>query len=400
MPLTIPTAGSTSGLARSASDLTVPSAWTFYCWYRKAAIAEIANFASFGVPGDPEIDIYFRSSDTGGIRIERYGSGTRGQWSVAGSVLNHSATGWRFIAFTQSGLSTPACYQGNPSAGDTAPVAKTVTVTTAPTGTESTLTNRYPVYGNSLFSATYDGAFNGDMAWAGWHNVVLTLGELTEAMWRGMTLRGLIDHRPMWSTTDKADLAGTGDAGTINGSVSTLDVGPPVRPLWLCTDLAWAPQEAPTAESLEFDSVGGATSTFQLDMGAEHLAFDSEAEAETGFAIEYVPAGLAFTSTAAADSTFDLREALVLAFASEGEATSTFTLSYGEIAQTAAGIVAMLTFASDALGVVLTEKLADLAAARVSGDRADLDLAAAEVQAVEQALAEARRGISLAGRLA
>lgn len=82
---------------------------------------------------------------------------------------------------------------------------------------------------NDGVCATFDAALNGDMAWGGWHNVVLTAGELHEAMWRGMTLRGLIDHRPMWTTTEIADLSGSANAGTTSGSVATVAAAPPRR---------------------------------------------------------------------------------------------------------------------------------------------------------------------------
>lgn len=263
MSINFPTAGSTSALYRSSTDLSVPSNWSFYCWYRRANAASIDNFGSFGVAGDPEIDIYWRSGSAGAINLDRYTSGTRGRWEVTAANMVHTpaATKWLFFAITQSGTGTPVVYHSDP-ASDAGPVSRTVTTSISPSGTASTLASRRPVYANSWFSATFDAALNGDMAWAGWHNVVLTPGELHEAMWRGMTLRGLIDHRPMWTATDIADLSGSANAGTTSGSVATVAAAPPVVPLWVPTESEFAliksgtPPVVPTIRMLASAGVG------------------------------------------------------------------------------------------------------------------------------------------------
>lgn len=232
-----------NGTDRVASGATVdtPADWSAYLWMRKASTT---GGQLFSINDLFHIDVYYSSSTTDRLHIDRKTDGTAATFNVtaANDGIAYSASQWVFIAITQTGRSTPTVYTASPVQA-VALGSRTVTVTAAGTGTATTAASGVAYIGNySGFSY----ALGGDIGWFGFHNVVLTAGEIEEAMWRGLTMRGLVLATSLESTTHLYDLSGNAHTLTNTGASDTADAEPPVTPLWLLTEQGWS-QRAPTA---------------------------------------------------------------------------------------------------------------------------------------------------------
>lgn len=229
-----------SDVIQTGSTVTTPADWTAYMWFRRASAAEGAQlFAVTG--GTYDIDLYYSFSTTNLLLLDRGtdGTGSRHTLSGANAGITYSASQWVFIAITQSGRATPVIRTASP-VQSVGLATRTVTVSNAGSGTANS-------GGSSvLYLGNWDGldyALGGDLAWFGFHNVILTAGEIEEAMWRGMTLRGRVLTTPLESIANLYDLSGNGHTLTNSGASDTAAAAPPVTPLWLPTAEGWVPVE-------------------------------------------------------------------------------------------------------------------------------------------------------------
>jgi len=267
-----------NGSDRIATGATVENAlaWSAYAWLRRASTVGGQMFSI----GSADIDVYWSSSTTDRLTIDRRTSGTSGQWTVtaANDGITYSASQWVFIAVTQNDRGTPVVYTASP-VQSVALGGRTVTVGNAGTGTALTGTS-IAYLGNW---SGFDYALGGDLAWFGFHNVVLTLAEIEEAMWRGVTLRGLVLASELESTSRLYDLSGNAHTLTNTGAADTADAGPPVTPLWLPTLDGWAQQVAPSGpidtagtQSMVVDATGASSLTGAITTtGAQTVAADA-----------------------------------------------------------------------------------------------------------------------------
>jgi len=225
---------------RVATGATVdtPSDWTAYMWMRKASTV---GGQLFSINALFHIDAYYSSSTTDRLHIDRKTDGTAATFNVTGANdgIAYSASQWVFIAISQTGRSTPTVYTASPVQA-VALGTRTVTVSNAGTGTATTAASGVAYIGNY---SGFDYALGGDIAWFGFHNVVLTAGEIEEAMWRGLTTRGLVLATSLESTAHLYDLSGNAHTLTATGAADTSAAEPPVYPLWLPTPDGWMPVE-------------------------------------------------------------------------------------------------------------------------------------------------------------
>lgn len=231
-----------NGTDRIATGATVEnsSAWSAYAWIRKASTVGGQIFSL----GTADVDVYYSGSTTDRLTIDRRTSGTSGQWQVTGANdgITYSSTQWVFIGISQNARDTPVVYTASPVQSVTIGT-RTVTVAAAGTGTEVTGTTTAYIGNWSGF----DWALGGDIAWFGYHNVVLTAAEFEEAMWRGFTLRSAELLVTLEDTSHLYDLSGNAHTLTNTGASDTSNAAPPVIPLWLPTAEGWVPVE-PGAE--------------------------------------------------------------------------------------------------------------------------------------------------------
>lgn len=253
--------------------------WSVYGWFRRASTTG-GEFFSHSSGTAEIVGIYWSNSTTDRLTIDRCNSAgaLASQWTVtqANLGITLSASKWFFLAITQTGTSTPIVYTMDPSAS---PVLGSRTVSTAVgPGTPDT-TNARSIYFGNWVAADY--GLTGDMAWWGYHNVVLTLGELYEAAWRGMTTRGLVVASPLESSSVLTDLSGS--PATLTGTgLADVSSAPPVTPLWVPTLDGWAPHTVSTVTGsvsvpVTFDVTVSATVT----QVAVPIFFDVTIEAST-----------------------------------------------------------------------------------------------------------------------
>ena len=224
----------------SGAAIAATSTWSAYWWMRRASTTGGQPW-SLGTTA-AQIEVYYSASTADRMTIYRRTSGTAGNWTVQGADdgFAYSASQWVFVAVTQSGISTPTVYTASP-VQSVALATRTVGVGTTPTGSATTPATETMFLGNW---SGFDYALGGDLAWFGFHNVVLTAGEIEEAMWRGFTLRGAVLLTPLESTSKLYDLSGNAHTLTNTGAADTADAKPPVHPLWVPTDGGWAPKAA------------------------------------------------------------------------------------------------------------------------------------------------------------
>lgn len=244
MPVTFGPVAGTDRIDCGARNST--STWSLYGWWRRASGTRGQFFSISN--GTEEIGVYISSSTTDRLTIDRATSGTGGQWQVTGANdrITHSATQWVFLAITQSGIGTPVVYTASP-AQSVALGTCTVTTAVSPTGTANTSVGSAHLYLGNW--SGFDYALAGDMAWWGFHNVVLTQGEIQEAMDRGYTHRGLVFATSLESTSVLFDLSGNAASMTNTGAADLTTTDAPVVPKWIQTD-GWFVQQAATAVTI------------------------------------------------------------------------------------------------------------------------------------------------------
>jgi hypothetical protein len=231
MPVTLAPAGGSDRVTSGASH-NAPTNWTVCGWFRRASGVAAGELISLSKAGPVEqIGVFWSSSTADRLHIDRLTSSVPGRYQVlqANLGVTLSASKWVFLAVTQAGTANPTVYTACPADG-VALASRTITVAQAPTGTaDTTAGNIY--YGNWV---GLDYSLAGDLAWWGFHNVVLTVAEIEEAMWRGLTLRGLMEASSLESTTRLFDLSG--GAATLTGTgLADVEANPPVHPLWVPT---------------------------------------------------------------------------------------------------------------------------------------------------------------------
>lgn len=237
MAVTFPTGGGDACL-HTAADIAAPTALTLYFWYRGVfsnSAGQFRNFCSLG--SGPSFDFYFDDTPDR-IILDRDFSGTNGSWTMAAANygVTPSTTSWNWLAVTQDGTTGVAVwYHSNGSSAG--PVSRTNTTGATPSGTIVTGGTHALHIGNW---SGHDAAHTGDIAWFGYHNVVLTAQELAEAMWRGMAFRGLVRAYPLFGVSDSPDLSGNAASLSANGTPTTTAVGPPVMPVWI-NPIPWLP---------------------------------------------------------------------------------------------------------------------------------------------------------------
>ncbi|HEX9765180.1 MAG TPA: LamG-like jellyroll fold domain-containing protein, partial [Nitriliruptorales bacterium] len=155
---------------------------------------------------------------TNRLRFERQWSGGNATWDTVELTWG---VDWHHVALTYDGSSV-----SNDPIFSFDRVAQTLNNNGTPSGTiDNTAGALY--LGNRVSDAARP--LEGDLAWVGLHDVVLTAGEITEAAWRGWTPRGLIGLWPLWGAdSPEPDLSGTGKNGTVTGTTRVSD--PPVLP--------------------------------------------------------------------------------------------------------------------------------------------------------------------------
>ena len=305
-----------NGTDRVATGATVdtPSNWTACMWMRKTSTT---GGQLFSIDAAANIDVYYSSSTTDRLTIDRQTDGTTAQFQVTGANdgIAYSASQWVFIAISQTGRSTPTVYTASPVQA-VALGTRTVTVANAGTGTATTAANGVAYIGNW---SGFDYALGGDIAWFGFHNVILTAGEIEEAMWRGLTTRGLVLATSLESTAKLYDLSGNAHALTNTGAADTSAAEPPVSPLWLPTADGWVPVEAGVTEHF-----GASASTWTFTKAVAGFATKAGATAST-FTLNRVTAGFA-TKAAASASTWTLTATTAGVRVRLGATSSTWTL--------------------------------------------------------------------------
>ena len=229
MAVNFGSAGDTGCLHNTAGDFDCPAAMSIYFWFRGAFTTAYQNFLFI----NGALDFYWDRSVGGSDRIffSRSFTGTDSTWRLdqADYGVTPSTSTWTFLAVTHANSTAdPSWYMAQ--ATDSGPVARTHSGGTSPTGSPESPTGAAIHIGNYSDDST---SLGGDMAYFGLHNVELTEGELSEAMWRGMTTRGLVLATPMFGTTDVDDVSGNGLALTANGNATTVNEAPPVLPLWV-----------------------------------------------------------------------------------------------------------------------------------------------------------------------
>lgn len=231
-----------SDAVSTGATVDIPSDWSACLWMRKASTV---GGQLFSIGGSFLIDCYYSGSTTDRLGLDRKTSGTTSTHQLTGADdgITYSASQWVFIAITQSGRSTPTIYTASP-VQSVALGSRTVTVSAAGSGTAATAS------GDAAYIGNYSGAsyaLGGDIAWFGFHDVVLTDGEVSEAMYRGFTLRGLQIATELRDSSSLFDISGNGHALTGSGVSDTTDLGPPVNPLWLPMAHGWVPKVAGAA---------------------------------------------------------------------------------------------------------------------------------------------------------
>lgn len=240
MPVTLDPRNGSDRIA--ISGLSIPSDYSVYAWIRRAPPGTNGG-QPWGMGASFDIDHYWNGSNEN-FTMNRKSSGTTGAWEVqvADRRITWSASQWVFWGITQSGVSTPKVYSYSPAQGVSFGEC-TVTVSTAGTGTATTTGSQ------TLYIGNYAGAdycIGGDMAWFGFHNVVLTAGEMQEAAERGYVNRGRVVVSDLRDTTNLFDLSGNANTLTNTGGASLTTTDAPVLPGWLDTAVTWVPAAAST----------------------------------------------------------------------------------------------------------------------------------------------------------
>lgn len=149
-------------------------------------------------------------------------STTAGQWKVNDSTLGGTLTDWNHIAVTYDGGSTsnlPTCYWNG--------VASTMSQIVAPVGTYDTTSSEVFIGNRTAANRSLgSGAGLGVIAHVALHNVILSAGEIAEAMFYGFTPRGLYGYWPIFGDSPEASLAGTSAPAAVTGT--SINAGPPV----------------------------------------------------------------------------------------------------------------------------------------------------------------------------
>ena len=275
--------GGTDRVATGAS-VDTPADWSAYFWVRRGSTTA-AQFFSLGAGA--LIDVYISSSTTDRLNIDRVTSGTKSEHNLtaANDGITYSASQWVFVAMTQSGRNVPVFYTASPVQG-VALGTRTATTLAAGSGTATTTAGQVMYLGNWN---GLDYALGGDLAYFGFHNVILTAGEIEEAMQRGMTLRGLVLATPLESSAALYDLSGNGHTLTGTGVATTADAEPPVVPLWVPTTGGWAPHTPPAdidtagAQTVVVDATGASSIAGNIDRaGAQTVAVDATGASSLG----------------------------------------------------------------------------------------------------------------------
>lgn len=140
-----------------------------------------------------------------------------GKWTASSAQHGMTLANWNHVAWTHDSsnvANNPTLYCNGVSKALTENVAPTVAFVSGST------IPRIGCYTNDALS------IGGTLAYFSIHNVVLTQGEVIEAMHYGFTPRGLTFLVPLWGDTAEMDLIGR-LSGTVTGA--TVSAGPPVR---------------------------------------------------------------------------------------------------------------------------------------------------------------------------
>lgn len=254
---------------RFGTAITPTTTWSFYTWFRRASTT-LGEFMSLdGATGGGKIGVWWDFSNADRLQVDRYTTGgvaaCRDYVTQANLGITLSASKPFFVAVTQNGNASPTVYTASPTDG--VALATRTTTNAVSGGTPDTSTSCTMTWGNWRDN---DYALPGDMEWAGFHNVVLTAGEIEEAMWRGMTMRGLVLASWMEDASHLYDLSGNANAMTGTGLVDAA-VQAPVIPWW------WRLEDVPTITTVQksasdsassADANGGIALTGTVDSGA------------------------------------------------------------------------------------------------------------------------------------
>lgn len=193
--------------------------------------------AAFAVPTAFSIYYWHKNVDTNGLMWGFANDTLRSGWSsstvlalsrvfaTSGFVTSTvtpgaTLTNWNHFCWTHDGTTAGPVFYLNGQ-----PVA--LTSTWAASGAADTQTKAFTMgcHPTGSFAA------GGSQAYYGFHNVVLTQGEVNAAMRFGWTPRGCMGAWPMLGDSPEIDISGAKRSGTVTGT--TVVAGPPIIPTLL-----------------------------------------------------------------------------------------------------------------------------------------------------------------------
>lgn len=190
------------------SAFSIPSAFSIYYWQKNVD----TNVLSWGFANDV-LRSWFSGPVIGLSRVFA-SSGYVSSTATPGVTLAN----WNHYCWTHDGTTAGPVFYINGT-----PIS--LTSTWSAVGDADTSSKAFCM-GNNPGGGAF--ATGGSQAHYGFHNVVLTPGEVVAAMRFGFTPRGLLGAWPLLGGSPEVDISGLKKAGTVTGT--TVVPGPPIVP--------------------------------------------------------------------------------------------------------------------------------------------------------------------------
>jgi hypothetical protein len=194
----------------SHAGIAMPAPYSFTCYLRNpSGFKSIIQMDSGGLLG---IGMW----NSNELVVSRQFTGNRPYWIT--NTFADDTTAWTHVAVTQadSAAADPTFYVNG------SPVSVASENDGPPSGSMTTTSVSVRVGSNHTPTA-----FVGELDWIALHDVVLTSGEVTEAMTYGYAERGIVGLWELDASSPVTDLSGNGNHLTVGGTPSVVS-GPTV----------------------------------------------------------------------------------------------------------------------------------------------------------------------------